>query len=319
MKRFWWIYICFVWGSSFGQDNLLQNHGFEEYITCPTNNSEGYFAFPKLPYWNDTSFFGSPDYFNSCSISEDEWWPFPVFGVPKCYHGFQYAKEGNAFAGIITYKSFEPNIREYLISRFISPLVNRKKYLVSFYVSPADTFKYATSRLAALITDGLPMFTTNLYNSIPQIVNNSMENPLTNLESWTLVQDTFEAGGGENYIIIGNFFDTENSDTSTINSGSNYQSFSYYFIDDVSVIELDTSIGIYEKELDHFQFYPNPAQNTIAFKNKAPVSISIYSLSGAHLLSKNIRKDEEIDIRTLSNGVYIVAIGNKRERLVVCR
>jgi hypothetical protein len=84
-------------------------------------------------------------------------------------------------------------------------------------------------------------------------------------------------------------------------------------------VEVDTTLSINENEFYHFQIYPNPAQNTISIKNKKPVSVSIYSLSGALLFSKSIRKDEEIDISGLSNGVYMVAVENKRQRLVVCR
>ncbi len=67
---------------------------------------------------------------------------------------------------------------------------------------------------------------------------------MTDKSLWVLVCDTFEAGGGDSYLTIGNFFNQDSSDIDLIDSSDNYKLFAYYFIEEVSVIELDTTTFI---------------------------------------------------------------------------
>ena len=301
--------------------NLVMNPSFEEFTVCPDyQNGAYYFNFTHLPNWNDV-FYNTPDYFNVCSPIEPTLLPeidYPLYGVPRNGYGYQFAKSGNAYCGISTYYVGQPHGQEYISGRFSSKLVERKKYIVSLYCSLPENVQYSTSKLGIYITNELPIYNNNnLWAYTPNIINNSEFNPLVDTANWMLIQDTFFANGEEEFIVIGNF-NLNNNDTVKNSYLANLAG-AYYYIDDVSVIELDTTISIYEPEQTSFQIYPNPAQNTIAIKNKKPVSVSIYSLSGALLFSKSIRKDEEIDISGLSNGVYMVAVENKRQRLVVCR
>jgi hypothetical protein len=299
--------------------NLVPNSGFEEYFNCPLDQAE---VGDDVPSWNDNGLlFGTADYFNVCGPVNPNWpWiSYPPFGIPTNACGFQQAHTGNAYAGIITFPFLDPNVREYVVANLLHPMTTRTKYIVSFYVSLADSFRFSTSKLGALLTKEPPLYTTNLCDYIPQIQNNNTTNQLTDKSLWVLVCDTFEAGGGENYITIGNFFNKDSSDIAIVDSSDNYKFFAYYYIDDVSVIELDTSTGINESSFIHFQVFPNPAQNSITINNKASVSVSIYSLSGSLMLTQAIKKEEPIDIGQLPNGLYFVAVGNRREKLVVCR
>ena len=75
----------------FGQ-NLVPNPSFEDTVHCPNANNTGTI---QAKYW-----FGVYDsvfayYFNACSSPQE-------FGVPLNQGtGFQYAKDGDAYAGII--------------------------------------------------------------------------------------------------------------------------------------------------------------------------------------------------------------------------
>lgn len=301
--------------------NLVLNPSFENFIVCPTNENGGfYFINIHLPDWND-SIYGTPDYFNTCSPLDPSmpWLTYPVYGVPRNGGGFQEPKNGNAYSGILTYYPPQPQSQEYLVSEFSSPLKIRTTYEISFYCNLANNALYSTSKLGILISDNLPLFSDNLQFKVPQIINDSENNPLTDTVGWTFVHDTFEALGGEKYLVIGNFNNAANSDTAINCIGSFCRPGAYYYIDDVSVIELDTSTGIKESSLMHFQIYPNPAQNSITINNKASASVSIYSLSGVLLFTQAIKKEEPIDIGQLPNGVYFVAVENRREKLVVCK
>ena len=68
------------------------------------------------------------------------------------------------------------------------------------------------------------------------------------------------------------------------------------------------SIGDNALELDVF-IYPNPTDNYLFIEgNKNPVSISIYNLLGAEVISKS--NTDKINVGELSNGVYIIRISD---------
>jgi len=73
-------------------------------------------------------------------------------------------------------------------------------------------------------------------------------------------------------------------------------------------IELESSIEDLAKNID-LNIYPNPSSDFINVEGieDAKVSASIYSISGA-LLQSNVSLDQQIDIRSLENGSYILAI-----------
>ena len=55
--------------------------------------------------------------------------------------------------------------------------------------------------------------------------------------------------------------------------------------------------------------YPNPTANYLFIEgNKKPISISIYNLLGAEVISES--NTHKIDVSELSNGVYIIRISD---------
>ena len=72
--------------------------------------------------------------------------------------------------------------------------------------------------------------------------------------------------------------------------------------------ECALSIGDNPFELD-VTIYPNPTDNYLFIEgNKNPISISIYNLLGAEVISKS--NTDKIDVSELSNGVYIINISD---------
>ena len=72
--------------------------------------------------------------------------------------------------------------------------------------------------------------------------------------------------------------------------------------------ECALSIGDNAFELD-VTIYPNPTDNYLFIEgNKNPISISIYNLLGAEVISKS--NTDKIDVSELSNGVYIIRISD---------
>jgi len=68
--------------------------------------------------------------------------------------------------------------------------------------------------------------------------------------------------------------------------------------------------AVYELSIPVFNIYPNPAQNniSISISTKAVVDkVIIYNSLGQEVLSKN-QLSESIDVRMLSNGMYVIEI-----------
>lgn len=205
--------------------NILPNPSFETYTSCPTSFGQLNLA----PPW-DTPNTGTSDYFNACVTG---WPPFPVPGVPLSPFGFQTARTGSGFSGLIPY-SAAPDYREYLSAPLLAPLVAAQPYTITFYVNLADSASIAIDRIGAYFSVGAVGPVPN-YAALPYTPQ--VESPanvfLTNTTGWTAITGTFVAAGGENYVTIGNFHD--DASTNTFNTGGSWPGGAYYMVDDGSV------------------------------------------------------------------------------------
>ena len=213
---------------SFGQ-NLVPNYSFENYSNCPTNMTEINYSnnwFQPLPQ-------STSDYFNSCDVTNNLSVPINVFG-------YQKARTGNAYAGILLYN--QNNWKEYIETKLISPLNKNSKYCVSFYVSLINTAHWGIDAIGAYLSkDSILSDTMITLPYSPQIENHS-GNIIIDTLNWIEISDTIIAQGGEYFLTIGNFHEDINTNHINLNYGS-YDS--YYYIDDVSVLYCDT---IYKAE-----------------------------------------------------------------------
>ncbi len=94
--------------------------------------------------------------------------------------------------------------------------------------------------------------------------------------------------------------------------------YSFYYIDDVSVILCDSTVGINENDWQKsFTISPNPAQNSISLNNlpKQVSAIFIYDLQGEMLLRENdisiLPCKYAINISNFSSGIYFVKVVTK--------
>ena len=214
-----------------GQANLVPNPSFEYYSSCPINPGDILMAEP----WVDPTL-ATSDYFNICNGS--------VVGVPTTLGGNQDAHTGVGYAGFDTYIT-PGSYREYVQVKLNDTLIIGKRYCVNFYVSLSDTEQYAVDRIGAYIstnaiTCGPPGFGCIL-NYIPQI-ENPVFNILANDSGWSKISGSFIASGGELYLTIGNFYDNSNTNLAIVHSSSPYSA-SYYYIDDVSLVEIAPCIS----------------------------------------------------------------------------
>ncbi len=125
--------------------NLILNPSFEDYtdpIEC--NGGGGFYNYSVFPFThvvNNWEIYSSPDYFNTVCPSWSEYNNSNVFG-------YSISKEGNAYAGFITYLQ-AGNTKEYIYQQLQSPLQGGKTYCLSFYTSLADNMNYAVANIGA--------------------------------------------------------------------------------------------------------------------------------------------------------------------------
>jgi gliding motility-associated-like protein len=237
MKNILFIWMILGFSSLHGQ-NLIPNPSFEDYSSCP--DSTLFTGDLELAdYWIDLSM--SPDYFHPCATNLD--WSVPFNFENK---GFQYPHSGQAYAGF--FSLIPPSIpslhqREYVTSPFLSTLEKDSFYLVEFYLNSPNNAKYACDCIDVWLTDSLPEGFPNpnyieVINGEPQL-QSPKNNFLTDTLDWMRLSWIYQAKGNEEYIIIGNFKDNEETDFIEINYGNSLTV--YHYIDDVTVKKIPST------------------------------------------------------------------------------
>lgn len=230
--------------------NLVPNPSFEEKtVWCPVNisnmyvDNSGHYAYVKN--WMQPSN-GTSDYYNECSYTDNS--------VPENYAGFQYARTGHAYCGILVRDAKCHNYREYIQAQLVSPLNAGETYLIKFYVSfagiinPPPVYQgcfrtFYTDDIGAQLSVGRFLLDTSVAGGCNSAspTTFSIRNPeghyLNDTALWMEIADTFTAAGGEDWITIGNFLDDEHTDSVMFYSfcSTVFLDCSYYLIDDVSI------------------------------------------------------------------------------------
>lgn len=170
--------------------------------------------------------------------------------VPKNMAGWQQPKTGLAYAGFGSYYKFSPASREFPFIALNDTLAIGKAYCVSFFVSLADTANFAHSLLGAcFITDTNYLYTINGASPTwhaqfsPQVTNTT--GFLSSKTDWMKVEGSFIADSAYTALIIGEFSNVTAHDTLRVPGGNpnTPNPFSYYYLDDVSVTELDEPVS----------------------------------------------------------------------------
>ncbi len=225
--------------------NLVPNNSFECYETCPAGISGSGSANSKIPLpWIAPTSVGSSDYFNTCNTGSVN--PYSnVFGQQEPYRG-----EG--YVGLYCYLKTSPlNRREYVQVELLQPLESGKCYNVSFYVSLADTMRYAVGSIGAFFSyTSIGGTGVQYLDPIPHVASPSGQT-LSDKEGWTLISGSFTANGGERFMTIGNFELDSNIDTVYVNNNGNGDGnwdAAYYYIDHVIVMGCGETLYAFSKD-----------------------------------------------------------------------
>ncbi len=285
------------------QVNLVPNPSFEFIDTCFLVTGGVMSPYNQVPPWDSPSN-GSPDPYNTCHNGTY------LANIPFNFWGYQIPHSGNGYVGQSIYRPFSPPFREYLQVKLDSSLILNRKYCISFYVSLSDSSRYAVSNM------GIYLSNSHIYIPIDSVLNFTPQindtNIISDTANWTLISGQYTALGGEQYILIGNFF--SNIATNAILKNGNSDD-AYYYIDDLSVVDCT---GIGEDEINnpcHINLSPNPTngimQLSYSFKNNETGFVILYDVLGEKISTYPLVKNENrlnINETKLEAGVYFYKV-----------
>lgn len=244
MKKNIYVLFLLMIGFAASAQNLVVNPSFENTSSnCGNLGGEGFFT-DLNGSWDNASnnalgdSCSSPDLFSPCNTIPIIGGPSPT-NMPNSVLGYQYSRTGTRHAGIITHEALD-EYREYIQGRTSSPLVSGQSYCVSMYVSLGNDVLYATDNIGIYFgstpyqRDPCPGQTNSAIYVTPQL--NYDCGAITDTANWVRLEWNYVASGGEQYFMIGNFFNNANT-TIVNNAGGTFTNpYAYYYIDDVSII-----------------------------------------------------------------------------------
>jgi gliding motility-associated-like protein len=238
-KAVWLLYhTAFILGlmPAIAQHNLVPNGGFELLDTCPSDQWQIHFASP----WG---YLGSVDLFHSCCTIKVP--SYLSWGTPDNHVGWQTPRSGDGYAGFLASVISAGGAidNEYPQIKLSEPLIAGNTYCFQYYLSPTIRPNAPTSHALKEISihfsnapvihnTWTPMTNYNYVNLNPTYTNYT--GWMTDTSAWYEIQGEFVATGGEQYLTIGVFKRLFPSDTLHFDPHK-WDSYSYFYIDDVSV------------------------------------------------------------------------------------
>lgn len=292
--------------------NLIPNPSFENintvYCGIYSNTDLGY----SVNSWHSPTN-GSPDLF-STSINQSCWnfQPNSSYPGPIGLKGFQLPRTGNIMVGLFCYTIDGMNQREYIQTQLTTSLTPGNLYTISFFVSLANNTEKYTDKIGAYVSDS-PIISSDDQPLVfmPQV---SAINFVTDTMNWILVSGTFQATSPANFLTIGNFNYDANTNTGYNAGGGTAPGTygAYYFIDDVSLIDITT--GIEEGTYNDFVnvCLNNETNNLNIFSDNNNLSeLIVYDIFSRVIIRQYFSGSATVNTEQLVKGLYVYKIISK--------
>ncbi len=300
------IVICLLIGILVNGQNLVPNPRFEDTVFCPWGLDQMNYCL----HWNN---FGmSPDYYNSCSDSG-------AVNVPYSWTYQIGHNASKAYAGLLIYYNplAIPNYREFIGTQLIQPLQIGQLYYLSFYVNNAaygHPYEIVEANKIGM------KFTTVPFDSCcPPPLNNFAhlytDSIIRDTTNWLKISGSFIADSAYSYVMIGNFFDDNHTDTIILPGMYFGGNGAYEFVSDICV----TTDSIYNetwtnipKELNkenQISIFPNPSNGEINIISVSPIEwIEILNSLGQIVYSTEILNtlQYKLSLTNMKAGLYFL-------------
>jgi OOP family OmpA-OmpF porin len=296
LKKLLAILLLLTYNISYGQ-NLVPNGDFEQYWSCPANQGQ----IDSAKFWITPSTSGTPDYFSQCANGS-------LAGVPNNF-GFQQAHSGDSYAGI-TLKQFT-NFREYIEVPLNTALIANSCYHFEMHLNLLNYCNSATNSIGVYLSDTI-ISGVNNFNPLPFVPQiNNTTGFITDTLNWTLISGSYNAHGGERYLIIGNFNDDLHSASILVNSSGSQ--ITYYYIDDVSLTICQSNGLTNDNNTVQTEIFPNPVTDnlTINIYNNEQSEIILYDMSSRKLLQQTFKNSTTINLEQFARGIYFYEVRSK--------
>ncbi|MBC7920343.1 MAG: OmpA family protein [Ferruginibacter sp.] len=208
------------------QLNLVSNPSFEEMDYC-FDATKNYLNGVK--YWRQWSG-RRPLHLADCKDNTFK----NMFDEP-------YARTGKASIAFYLLNLEHPSYRMFLQSKLATPLETGKRYQIEFFVKLAKKANMAVNKVGIFLSiDSIGAY-PNRSLIQPQIQYTSQE---VLGKEWNKITGEYLAAGGERHLTIGNFAPQADVRYQFIHKQNQkgYFNVAYYFIDDVSITEVETEI-----------------------------------------------------------------------------
>ena len=279
----------------------------------------------------------------NCAITDwmNLWWyPIAYFRGDNSAYGFPanfcatyiYPHSDSTCIGLAMFArdTSSTNLRDYVQNKLKDTLKAGHHYQFSMWVQLSDSLQIAWSQwngkmvginsFSALFTDsafsawqGVNNRTAFPYwNYKPQVQINTM---VTDTQHWVLLTDTFIAKGGERYMTLGNFKRNDSIQYQVVINKDSLPAYSYYFIDDVSLIDLDAPSGIAELGIknEELRVSPNPCSQSLVISQLSlgNTKLEITDLLGRELEDlkmSRVGNEIQIQVSELASGIYFLKV-----------
>ncbi len=165
-------------------------------------------------------------------------------------YGSESPLDGDHYAGIVAYSYNSKEPRTYLQTELLGPLKKGIQYCVKFNVSLADKSKYSANNLGAYVTkkrfevEGKSDIIFEEEDDLKNVVLHPENNTFDGRYNWETVCNVFTASGKEQFLIIGNFFNTRETKFKKLKKPTGMLGqqvpIAYYYIDQVELFVLDS-------------------------------------------------------------------------------
>ena len=280
LKKLAWLILLWMPNDIFSQ-NLVLNPSFENIDSCFTNcENSGWYGTQYLQFWESPTLNNTPDLMSTCNNpSVDAQYYCYKTSAPLNWQGYQYARTGENYMGYYYgIRNHNQNListnnsAEYLLGKLSSRLIEGKKYCFSMFVSQASTLqlKYAYSidsnytnylivdRIGVKFFEERPFIETLFPVQLSPDIDmypDSFE-LFSDTSIWMGSKSYYVALGGEQFIMIGNFYSGVNINSEFVSNLQGYwqentsAALCYHYIDDVELIEIpDIVLSSTESEI----------------------------------------------------------------------